>query len=380
MNILILSNAYKAPNYNARLRYWCDYWVQQGHQIEVFTEPWSTIPFDNTYPIHEFGAKHTNFLQWLLNSLYSFITNRKERKFAYSILWAVRKSRFDLVFCSTNSCFPLNAAAKVAKLLHLPLHVDITELRELVPDDLVYDKSYRWLTKLNNLIYTRRRNQTLACANSITTVSPAHVKAIEPINPHVTLLYNGFNPDLYFRKDTPSKSFRISYIGTLTEAQPIDLLLKAMQPLHTEIPELQWCCYCNKVRYEQLSYRFGPTAYGTLPKELIPDTIRQSSIIFFVKSVDANNLQDETFYQTIGCEKPMLLISSEHGPLANIITLAESGVSTKSTDQVQAFIREKYQEWKQNGYTHQPIANKDLFNARLQVEQLTQMLQDLIQK
>lgn len=380
MNILILSNAYKAPNYNARLRYWCDYWVQQGHQIEVFTEPWSTIPFDNTYPIHEFGAKHTHFIQWLLNSIYSLLTNHKERKFAYQILWAVRKHRFDLVVCCTNAGFPLSAATIVAKRLHLPLHIDVTELRELVPNEEQNDKIPRWMTYLTDLIYTCRRNRALAHANSITTISPAHVKVIETINSRVTLLYNGFDPDVYFRQDTPVKSFRISYIGKLTGQQNMDLLLKAMQPIHAEFPDIQWYCYCNHVYYDQLTYHFGPTAYGILPKELIPDTIRQSSIVLFVKSTNTNNLQNETFYQTIGCEKPMMLIFSENGLLTNIVQLAESGISANSTDQIQAFIREKYQEWKQNGYTHQPIANKDLFNARLQVEQLTQMLQDLIQK
>lgn len=262
----------------------------------------------------------------------------------------------------------------IAQRLQVPLCVDITDLRELSPSDDISDGWGRKIQKWQQDIYMRRRNQALQMASSITTVSPAHEDILRRINPNVTLIYNGFDPQSYSRKDIKTSVFRIDYIGRLKQHQNINMMVKAMQPLFKELPKIQWTFHTNRVSNEFLKHRHSPKIQGILPEELVGDILQQTSIVLMINDNTNNGVQADILYQAIGCEKPILFTPTKDGLVPDLLRFTNSGIATDDAETFQNFIREKYHEWEQNGCVHQPIEHKELFNRQSQAQQLEQIL------
>jgi len=379
MNIIVLANAFERKKHNARLRSQCDMLVKMGHQVEVYTEPWDDLEFQHEYPIYEIGEIHSNAFRWFLATIYSVLTNYKERHFAYQILWQIRKTQFDIVYCSTNSTFPLGAAYIISKRKHIPLHVDLYEMTELVPK---HKDPHAWMHPFGYLLHgitLHRRNKVLRRANAITSSTPQHVALLRKYNRNVTLLYNGFNPDEYFYQEQKTDAFRINYFGYLHRSQNTELILKVRDEMMSEIPDLHWTFYSNHLTYSNLTRR-RPDVRGLLPFEVIPDTIRQTSIVLLVDDKYDNGVQSEQLYRALGCEKPVIFTPTQTGLLPEIIRLSNAGLCADNTTDIKNFIRSYYEQWKQTGYTHQPVANKELFNAELHAQQLINLFTQQIKQ
>jgi len=378
MRILVLSNAFVAPNLNARLRFQCDYFTSQGHLVEVYTELWDKLKFEHEYPIHEIGDSNVSYLKWLMLSIYSLLTNYKERKFAYKVLWLTRKRKFDVIYCSTDSCFPLCAATRIAKLKRLPLHVDISELMELQPN---YEKATirHPLQALRQTLHRHRRNQALRKAQSVSTVSPAHEEFLKAIHPNVTLLYNGYKPDKFYFAPVPTETFKICYIGYAYSSQPVDLILNVMDKLNNELPKAQWVFYSNTLEYNHIKHS-RPNVCGLLPNEVLGESLRQASLLLLFNDTEDNGLLSRPFYQALGTEKPVLFTPSSTGMIPDLIRFTNLGLSTDNMNECMDYIRNLYHQWEKDGYTHQQVQNKELFDGDKQTQRLIQCLNQLIHK
>jgi len=378
MNILVLSSAFQRPDYNARLRSQCDYLTRQGHHVEVYTEIWDTLRFKHRYAIHEIGEPNTDYFKWLMLSIYAFFTNYKERKFAYQVLWRSRKIKYDIILCSTDSCFPLGSAVLLAKLKNLPLHVDLWDVQELEPN---YIKQPWWhpIKFIRQLIYTSRRDGALKQAQSITTISPKHVEVVQKINPNVELMFNGFDPDRFNYQPTKTDVFRINFFGLSSETQRVDMILHVMDRLQNELPKIQWMFYSPELNYNHLKYS-APNTFGILPDEVMPNAIRQTSIVLLFNDTENNGLNFEQFYQALGAEKPVLFTNVPTGAVPDLISFTEAGIATNSVRECMNFIRSQYEQWEENGYTHCEIKHKEMFNSLLQNQRLEQILSESIQQ
>lgn len=376
MNILILADAFKRPSFTPRLRYLCDYLVRQGHSIQVFTEKWDSIEFDHDYPIHEISFYHLGYISWAIKTLIGMLTNKKDRTFARRILWKTRKEKFDVVFCTTVSTFPLNAAKIVADKLQLKLVIDVRDLAEQIPEH--HYKSWRQriflpIEKWYSQQDIERRNNVLSVADAVTTISPWHVDFVRSINHNVHLIYNGFDPNVYYFEGIPTESFQINYIGRMYETQDPGLLLKVFRELN--LPNCQINFYTNMSAYDRLQQR-GVHVYGFLPSTAIADTIRRSSVLLVLTNNATNGMMTIKFFEAIGCEKPVLCIPSDEGMLKQTIKMTNAGLCTSNLQEVKEFILAKYKEWEQTGYTHQDIQNKQLFDRESQAIEFERILNE----
>lgn len=379
MNILILADAYTRPSFAPRLRYLCDYLVEQRHTIEVYTEKWNTIPFEHDYPIHELNFYHLGPISWAIKTLYSILTDWKERSFARRILWRTRNQKFDLVFCTTFSTFPLGAALRVARSKRLPLHVDIRDVEEQAPGHAYVNHPQWYLRPFASLyshIMRKRRDAVLRAADSITTVSPWHVDFLRRYNPNVHLIYNGFDPAVYYPQDITTDTFRIDYIGRLYDFQNIDYILRAIKDLHSQIPEMQVTFYTNGSAYERLAYCHIST-HGFIPLNAVGDAIRRSSILLVFSNPETNGVMTTKFYEALGCEKPVLCTPSDKGILADTIHFTNAGLASSDLKEIKAFILDKYAEWKHQGFTRQAVSNKDQFNRYIQAQEFENLLRHI---
>ena len=75
------------------------------------------------------------------------------------------------------------------------------------------------------------------------------------------------------------------------------------------------------------------------------------------------------FYEALGCEKPVVCVPSDKGALAELIDYTHASIATDDIETIQSFIREKYKEWQQNGFTRQTTQHRELFTREAQYDQ-----------
>lgn len=353
--ILILTDPIGKPSYAPRLRYLCDYLTRQEYKVEVYSEYIETLNFEHTYPIHT-QQIYRHVVDWAIKSLWSLLTDWRNRNFTQYVRNAIRDKEFDIVFCTTFSTFPLRTACTIARERKLPFFADIRDLDEQVPG-AQYQHHRQWYLRPFRAWYRavniRRRNHALKEADVITTISPWHVAFLRALNPRVELIYNGYHPQQFYPEDIPTNTFRISYIGRLYEFQTIEPVQQAVRELN--LPDI-----CLELH--------TPTQ-APLPLSAVGDTIRRSSIMVVLTNKQAKGMMTTKFYEALGCEKPVLCYPNDEGELARTICATNAGIATDDIEAMKTFIMEKYQEWKQQGFTRQAVRNKELFNREKQAEQ-----------
>lgn len=367
MKILVLTDPYGPPSFAPRIRYFCDYWCKNGHDVYVITERFHPIAFPHTYPIKEISL-YRNRMDWFFKSVWSLLTDWKNRYFSRKAKKEVKDLSFDLVFCTTFSTFPLRAALEIAHEKHLPLHVDIRDLDEQVPDAQYQHHRQWWARPFRNLykqINICRRNHVLRQATSITTISPWHVDFLHAQNSNVHLLYNGFDPEQFYFAPVHNKEFLISYIGTIYEFQHPEALFSMIRQLQDELPQLRLNLHTPD------HHPIAITAVG--------DEIRKSSIMIVLTSPTANGMMTTKFFEALGCEKPVICYPSDHGLLAQTIENVNAGIATDEIEAIRTFIIDKYREWERNGYTRQPVKQeiKQRFSRQYQAEQMEKIFKQL---
>lgn len=364
--ILILTDPYGKPAYAPRLRYLCDYLSCEGYDIAVYTEQFQTHDFAHTYPIYE-KPSYRNAFQWAIQSLWSLLTDWRNRRFSRWVQQQTEYQHFDLVYCTTFSTFPLRAALETAQHRHVPLCMDIRDLDEQVPN-AQYQAHRQWWARLFRNWYSaaniRRRNRILRQADCITTVSPWHVDFIHHFNKNVHLIYNGYDPAQFYPQNVHSDTFLITYIGKIYEFQDLSPIERAIRELH--IADIQ--------------LNLHTPDYNTIPITAVGDELRHSSIAVVLTNPATHGMMTTKFFEALGCEKPVLCVPSDEGCLAQTIRETHAGIATSDIEEIKAFILDKYHEWQKNGYTHQPVINKEQFSRRHQAEQFEQLFLSLTEE
>ena len=367
LNILILADPFGKPSYAPRLRYLCNYLAAKGHTIAIYTEQFQPYDFAHTYPIIEKPIAYHNQWQWAWQSLWSLLTDWRNRQFSQWVREQVKAQQFDLVFCTTFSTFPLRAAYEVAQEKHIPLITDIRDLDEQVPGAQYQSHRQWWARPFRNwyrAVNIRRRNRVLRQTNWITTISPWHVDFIRQFNQNVALIYNGYDPAQFYAKDMPTNIFRLSYIGRLYEFQSTALIEQAVHELN--LPNLELNIHTHE--------------YQPIPLDKVGDELRHSSIVLVLTNPNTKGIMTTKFYEAFGCEKPVLCTPSDNGLLAQTIRQTNAGLASSDINEIKEFIIEKYREWQQNGYTRQAVINKEQFSREKQAQQFEQLFLQCIQQ
>ncbi len=66
--------------------------------------------------------------------------------------------------------------------------------------------------------------------------------------------------------------------------------------------------------------------------------------------------------------------------LVHAIGETNAGIAAKNVEEVKRFILEKYAEWQQNGFTHQPVNQnaKQKFSRQKQAEEFEKILRSIV--
>ena len=394
--ILILCEAIAPPAFSPRVLTLAQYLQDQGWQCTILTEECEQQAFDTDIcPIHQMPAYHHLLADKLCygkdKSLYRYAVQQLDMQ------------SYDLIFCSSYYYFPLLAAQQLAKRYHLPLIVDLRDIAEQWGKESYFTRRLTpWkgldycIGKLYEYKQLRMRNRVLRYANAVTSVSPWHQQLLAHYNTNTQLIFNGYDEQLFVPKDVKSEVFQIAYLGKLysTKLRDPRLLFAALQELLAEgkiaAKELRVLFHVDEKGKEQLSelakeYQISPVVdiHGYIPRTEIVEVMHQSSILLVLTTQSiaegTHGIMGTKFFENMGVEKPVLCVRSDEECLAQVISQTQAGLAATQVEEVKTFVMEKYQEWKQNGFTRQTARNKELFTRQRQAEQFKELFVKCIQ-
>lgn len=394
--ILILCEAIAPPAFSPRVLTLAQYLQDQGWQCTILTEECEQQAFDTDIcPIHQMPAYH--------HLLADKLCYGKDKALYRYAVQQLDMQSYDLIFCSSYYYFPLLAAQQLAKRYHLPLVVDLRDIAEQWGKESYFTRRLTpWkgldycIGKLYEYKQLRMRNRVLRYANAVTSVSPWHQQLLAHYNTNTHLIFNGYDEQLFVPKDVKSEVFQIAYLGKLysTKLRDPRLLFAALQELLAEgkiaAKELRVLFHVDEKGKEQLSelaeeYQISPVVdiHGYIPRTEIVEVMHQSSILLVLTTQSiaegTHGIMGTKFFENMGVEKPVLCVRSDEECLAQVISQTQAGLAATQVEEVKTFVMEKYQEWKQNGFTRQTARNKELFTRQRQAEQFKELFIKCIQ-
>jgi glycosyltransferase involved in cell wall biosynthesis len=354
------------------------------------------------------NLKHTGtphgFIQnlwYLLNMKRHFLNDRKP--FIKEMQLNFRKEDYSVILVSVSwDLFVLDAGLKISKKWSIPIIVDLRDIFEQKPDLVnTTGKSLKalLLNYLQRSFKNKRiqlRNKALENAQAVTTVSPFHVEQLFKYNNNVLLIYNGYDPDLFVTKYIEkTNTFSIIYTGLVFDDNEQDptLLFEAVSQLEEDKIinkasfRIQFYTPAN-FRSAVLNHRLFPVVekyidfFDYVDFHEVPGLLRESSIALVLSNISDNNgpkgVLTTKFFDYVGAERPVLCVRSDEGILENTIKKANIGISARTVNDAYNFILEKWNEWKEKGYTTAKVNQefKQQFSRKAQAKQFV----DLIEK
>lgn len=388
MKILIVCDQFP-PAFGPRMGYLCKYLVREGIRADVVCErhPDTRFAFLSGYADHvenvsfyryENGWKH--FAEWGITMLADLLFRYKDRRMVRAFLKNGRMRGYDLVIASSYKLFPLKAGWDLARHFRIPLVADLRDIIEQFPDKSYLNRRILPGTRigeiLENRITTRmirRRNRILEKAMYVVSVSPWHVDFLKRTNPRTVLIYNGYDPELFFPNPVPDPFFRVTFTGRILSLENRDpgMLFQAVSELAREgsiEPEtfrLDW--YVDKesrtiLEKEARKYGVGDFMHyaGFVAAESVPEILNRSSVL-----LQLANRSDESgpkgvmttkFFEALAVGKPLLLVRSDESYLEKTIERFHCGLAARQAGEVSAFLREQFRIWKRQGFTQVPVS------------------------
>jgi glycosyltransferase involved in cell wall biosynthesis len=411
--ILILCDLFP-PAFAPRMGYLCKYLQQLGWSPTVLTETVEDEKafsfLDGQCPVtrinyHTAQTKTGRKWQWLCVFALDFCFGYKDRRMAKEADKLCRRQTFDLLLCSTYRDFPLTAARKTASKHQIPLLIDLRDIIEQFTGHEYITHRLPTFCGLDKLILAAfrwkslsRRRLALEKAACVTTVSPWHVEMLRPYNPQVELLYNGYDPELFYPEPIVSPQFIITYTGRLVSTAMRDpqLLTEALRILSGEgliTPgncRLHW--YVDEASAKALEGVFAKAGLldymdfkGYAPANEIPPALNASSVLLLLANKafgdGPKGIMTTKIFEYLAVEKPILCVRSDESYLAELLNETKAGLAARRVEEVCDFIRHYFRQWQAQGYTSVAV-NRELttaFSRRKQAEQFTRLFTQLIQ-
>jgi len=373
--ILLLSDGIAPPSFNPRLRCLYEDAVSKGYEVNLVMEKVSDvkIPFD--IPCDLVSLYSGTRFDWIVKNVWSLLFDWKNKTMSSYVERRYGQRRYDRIICTAFHTFPLRAAIEFGRRHGIPVTLDIRDIVEQAPGNTRGYLRHKGgilnlFTGLYNQVNLSRRNRWLRLSDKVTTVSPWHVRTLKRYNDNTILAYNGYDSNLFFPFDLSSEQFRISYIGKFygPPLQDPTMLFEALSELMDEIPFVLevHTSDIGIAALNSLSEQYGLKEKcnigGFVPNDEVLNIMRGSSIllVFSNKASDmtCHGMMTTKFFEALGVEKPVLCVRSDEECLSKVIKETNAGLAATEIGQIKDFVREKYLEWKEKGFTRQIVTGK----------------------
>lgn len=229
MKILILCDMFP-PAFGPRMGYLCKYMRRAGWEPVVVTEQIDDSTF--SFLKGETPVTYVNFfhskgkilqkLEWICVFILDYFFHYKDKKMAKAASRLLEEGEYAGILCSSYRTFPLPAAQYIAEKYHLPLVIDLRDIVEQYASNEYIAHNFRTFSWLDRKItetfrhkLLKDRNNALRKADQVTTISPWHVEKLQAYNPNTELVYNGYDPELFYPEQHRTSQFVITYTGRL---------------------------------------------------------------------------------------------------------------------------------------------------------------------
>lgn len=393
MKILIICDIFP-PAFGPRMGYLCKYMKRAGWEPIVLTEYIEDTTFsfltgnaDVTYVrFYRSKRKIIKKLEWILIQILDLLFHYKDKRIEQEATSLLNKGGYKGILCSTYRTFPLPAAVKVATKFNLPIVADLRDIIEQYAGNEFIANFPHTFTWLDNWIITsfrkrllKDRNQALIAVNYITTVSPWHVDVLKQYNQNTELIYNGYDPEIFYPEQFSTPRFLITYTGRLISLATRDprLLFEAVKDMDKRkqiTPEtfrIQWFMDVkshNIIKLEAQKHQIESYMdyHEYVSASNIPQILNQSSILLQLTNLASKTgpkgFMTTKLFEALAVEKPILCVRSDEDCLEEIILKTNCGISAKNTEEITNFVLEKYNEWKEKGYTIQNLKRDEVSN------------------
>jgi glycosyltransferase involved in cell wall biosynthesis len=410
-SVLILCDLFP-PAFGPRMGYLCKYLRKNGWRPVVVTEYMEEDLFSflaekdaEVYTVRYYRWKGlAGKIEWGWTFLRDLLFGYKDRRMYREALKIVEKHRFDLVLCSTYRTFPLPAARRLAAKARLPLLVDLRDIIEQYTGNEFIARPLPKIFGLDRVIASafrtgnlRIRNGILRGAAGVTTVSPWHVSVLEKYNANTHLIYNGYDPDVFYPSGVKSDTFYITYTGRLlsTAMRDPDLLFRAVEKLSEEgvispdLFQIRW--FTDGQSRETVRRAAGRYArvdacmkyFDYVPASEIPRLLNESAILLLLTNKSGaggpKGVMTTKFFESLAVGKPILCVRGDEGCLEETIRRTRSGLSAHSVDEVCEFIQTHYLRWKKGLPSENP-SDKDQvkkFSRETQARQFIRIFEQI---
>ncbi|MDL2221938.1 glycosyltransferase [Parabacteroides sp. OttesenSCG-928-N08] len=411
--VLILCDMFP-PAFGPRMGYLAKYLPENGWEPTVVTEeiPENMFAFlagnCPVVAINYYSAKNKIMrkCQWLYTILLHLLFDYKERRM-YKVAKRLHQQQpFDLILCSSFQSFPLTAARWMAEEYGIPLVVDLRDIIEQYSGEEYIKHKLPRLFGLDKWIkrhYTRRqlsiRNRALQVASYVTTISPWHVEQLKHFNPNVTLIYNGYDPELFYPVVQPTPHFTITYTGRLLSAAMRDpsLLFEALARLSSDgilqPTDCRVVWYVDEQSQRMIKelaapYQIDPFMHykGYVAASEIPAILNRSSLLLILTNRASQEgpkgVMTTKFFESLAVEKPLLCVRSDESYLAAAIHATQAGVAASTVEEVTDFLVYHYYQWKEWGYTFSRVNREalSLYSRREQARQFATIFHSLSER
>ncbi|MDR2042263.1 MAG: glycosyltransferase [Tannerella sp.] len=388
MKILILCDLFP-PAFGPRMGYLCKYLRRAGWEPAVITEyiPDRTFAFledeAETVRIRYYHArgKWLGALEWgcvfLLDLLFGYKDGRMYREARRQI----RKHPCRLVLCSTFRTFPLVAARRIARKANVPLVADLRDVVEQTGGHEFVAHALsglgglgRWMADAFLQHGRRQRNRVLRDAACLTTVSPWHVELLKAFNPRVELVYNGYDPELFYPAPVRSERFYITYTGRIVYAgrtlnralRDPELLFRALvrlageQVIRPETFCVRWFTDAKSqqfIRQEAEKYALADymAFYDYVPASRVPALLNESAVLLVLTNKAGEQgpkgVMTTKLFEALAVARPVLCVRGDEGCLEEVLLRTRAGLSAHRTEEVYRFLKTHYLQWQASGLT-----------------------------
>jgi len=415
-NVLILCDAFP-PAFNPRMGYLCKYLPEYDWNPVVITEYTPENIFDNLSKapninyIHFYWNKNgkINKLKYILVFLADLFFNYKDIVFKRKAKKIIKNNDISVILASVSwRAFPALTAKWISKKYKIPYIVDFRDIYEQFPNYEYTSKNFLKSSLINKAIaiiiqkkYKFQRNKIIRRADAVTSVSVWHTQKLSQQNKNTSLIYNGFDDEMFYFKPLSEKTFKISYAGRIESEAVKDptLLFEALAFLSDKkliTPEkfrLQFYLLnqSSKNIIKTITEKFNLVEYVDIfdgvQNEEVPDILNKSSILLLLANTTVGEktpkgIMGTKVFEYIAVEKPVLCVRNDESCLEETINKTESGISVSHVEDVVEFILDKYKEWGENGYTHQKVNRQIVrqFSRKEQAKQFVSIFESLIEK
>lgn len=329
---------------------------------------------------------------------------RKKQLYISAAKTLPNPQQYHLILISTAwNLFVLYAGYEIAKAWEKPFIVDLRDIHEQKPQNDLKLKNVKALIsgircKIFDVSILKLRNRCLKNADFVTTVSEYHVGQLSKYNSNTNLIFNGFDPELFYPSHLPTQSiFKIVYFGSILDINfrnPGILFsaansLKMNGVISKENFRIQFYTQNRERHLVQTVKEFESVSefvdfYDYVESSRIPEILNETSIALVLTNFSDNRgpkgILTTKFFEYLGMERPILCVKSDEGELEAAIIESNAGVAARNINEAYNFIEKKFREWEEKGYTTISINKtvKEKYSRKLQANQFVEIFEKVI--